>query len=52
MPSWRVFLVLPESQNVVMRPLALRLSKEPQMTPQLFWKLALGPVSWSICALL
>ena len=27
-PSWRVFLVLPESWDVVMRPLALRLSEE------------------------
>lgn len=27
-PSWRVFLVLPESWGVVMRPLALRLSEE------------------------
>ena len=32
-PSRRVFLVLPESQNVVMRPLALRLSKESPKWP-------------------
>ena len=32
-PFWRVFLVLPESQNVVMRPLALRLSKESPKWP-------------------